>query len=250
MWAHGGTVYGPYGGASAWAAYNPNTGFYAHGSATWDNGYGTAYASFTNPTTGRSGSTTQNVNPYGRWGSSVVSGPNQTVQTASGRDAQGAAGGFSSSTGAEGAGVHGAGGRNAGVVKTAGGNVYAGADGNAYKHTDDGWSKWDNGGWQPVNPPSSNGQRTQSGQRAQGSGNGQIGQNMAQRNPSGGQGRLFGGQNGQLDQDRFARERGNSAEGGGRFAGWSGRGGFAGGGRLAERGGEGLGGARGGGRRR
>jgi hypothetical protein len=267
MWAHGGAVYGPYGGASAWAAYNPNTGFYAHGSATWDNGYGTAYAGFNNPTTGRSGSTTQNVSPYGRWGSSVVSGPNQTVQTASGRNAQGAAGGFSSSTGAEGAGVHGAGGRNAGVVKGAGGNVYAGADGNAYKHTDDGWSKWDNGGWQPVTPPSGNGRTqgnssaqdngraqgnssTQGNRSAQGNGSrsGQPGQPAAQRNPSAGQGKQFGGGNGQLEQDRFARERGNSAEGG-RFAGWSGRGGFAGGGRLAsERGGhagEGLAGARG-----
>jgi len=273
MWAHGGAVYGPYGGASAWAAYNPNTGFYAHGSATWDNGYGTAYAGFSNPTTGRSGSTTQNVSPYGRWGSSVVSGPNQTVQTASGRNAQGAAGGFSSSTGAEGAGVHGADGRNAGVVKGAGGNVYAGADGNAYKHTDDGWSKWNNGGWQPVTPPSNNGRAqgntsAQENARAQGNtsaqgktsaqenaraqGNagrgGQPSQTAAaQREPSSaGQGRQFGGGNGQLEQDRFARERGNSAEGGGRFAGWSGRGGFAGGGRLAsgERGGEGFAGRR------
>ena len=238
MWAHGGTVYGPYGGASAWAAYNPNTGFYAHGSSTWDNGYGTAYGSFTNPTTGRSGSTTQNVNPYGRWGSSVVSGPNQTVQTESGRNSQGAAGAFSSSTGAEGAGVHGAGGNNAGVVKGASGNVYAGADGNAYRHTDNGWSKWSNGGWQPVTPPSSSG-------RTQGNSNpssGRLGQAAAQRNPSASQSGQFAGRNSQLEQDRFARERGNSAQGG-RAAGWTGRGGFAGGGRFA-RAGEGSAGAR------
>lgn len=154
-YARGGAVYGPNGGADAWSYYNPTTGTYAHGSATWGPDGGTAHASFDNPTTGRSGSTTQNANAYGRWGSSTVSGPNQTVHTESGSNARGSAGAFSSSTGAEGAGVRGAGGNSAGVVKGAGGNVYAGADGNVYKHTDDGWSKWNDGSWSPVQPPTS-----------------------------------------------------------------------------------------------
>lgn len=153
-WARGGAVYGPYGGAGGWSAYNPATGRYSHGTASWGAYGGTANASFVNPSTGRSSSTTQNANAYGRWGSSEISGPNKSVDTASARSAAGGtARGFSSSTGAEGAAVHTAGGRDAGVAKTASGNVYAGADGNAYKKTSDGWSKWDNGSWNPVTPP-------------------------------------------------------------------------------------------------
>ncbi len=152
-YARGGAVYGPNGGAGAWSAYNPATGAYAHGSAAWGPNGGSAQGSFSNPTTGRSGSTTQNWNPYQSWGSSTISGPNKTVDTASGRNANGAAGGFSSSTGAAGAGVHGAGGNNAAIGRTANGDVYAGHDGNAYQHTSSGWSTWNNGAWQPVQPP-------------------------------------------------------------------------------------------------
>ena len=103
-WAHGGAVYGPNGGAGAWSAYNPSTGSYAHGSASWSNGSGSANASYYNARTGVSGSTNQNENPYGRWGSSSFSGPNQTVNTQSGANANGRAGSFNSSTGAKGAG--------------------------------------------------------------------------------------------------------------------------------------------------
>lgn len=176
-WAQGGSIYGPNGGAGAFSYYNPKTGTYAHGSASWGPDGGSGYANFSNSKTGRSGSTQQNWNEYERWGSSTISGPNQTVNTKSGANAQGKAGGFSSSTGAEGAGAKGAGGNKGGAVKTAGGDTYAGADGNVYKHTDSGWSKWDNGSWQPVTPPSGathpassqgrSGSGTQ-GQRAQG----------------------------------------------------------------------------------
>jgi hypothetical protein len=154
-WAHGAAVYGPYGGAGAWSAYNPSTGSYAHGSASWGNGSGTANASYYNARTGVSGATNQNVNPYGRWGSSTFSGPNQTVNTQSGANANGRAGGFNSSTGAKGAGYQNAvTGGSGGAVKTQGGDVYAGHDGNVYKHTDSGWEKYDKGnGWNSVQPP-------------------------------------------------------------------------------------------------
>ena len=151
-WARGGAVYGPYGGAGAWSAYNPATGTYAHGSAAWGPNGRTANASFYNPRYGVSGSTTQNANAYSRWGSSTVSGPNRTVNTASASNARGSAGAISSSTGAAAAGVHTRTGNNAAIGRTASGNVYAGADGNAYKHTDTGWSKWDNG-WQSMKSP-------------------------------------------------------------------------------------------------
>ena len=153
-YARGGSVYGPYGGAGAFSAYNPTTGSYAHGSAVWGPDGASANASWYNARTGVSGSTNQNSNAYGRWGSSTIAGPNQTVHTQSQSNARGSAGSFSSSTGAEGAGVHGAGGNTAGAVKTSGGDVYAGADGNVYKKTSDGWEKYDNGSWNAVQKPS------------------------------------------------------------------------------------------------
>ena len=152
-WAHGAAVYGPNGGAGAWSAYNPSTGSYAHGSSSWSNGSGTANASYYNARTGVSGATTQNVNPYGRWGSSTFSGANQTVNTQSRANANGREGSFNSSTGAKGAGYqNGITGGSGGVVKTQNGDVYAGHDGNVYQHTDSGWSKYVNGSWNPVQP--------------------------------------------------------------------------------------------------
>src|SRR5262245_33305886 len=161
-WATGGAIYGPNGGAGAFSAYNPTTGSYAHGSAVWGPGGASGNASWYNARTGISGSTQQNSNEYGRWGSSTISGPNQTVHTQSQSDARGSAGSFSSSTGAKGAGVSGAGGNSAGVVKGAGGDVYAGADGNVYKKTDNGWEKYNNGGWAPVQQPTAGQRGTQS----------------------------------------------------------------------------------------
>ena len=159
-YAHGAAVYGPNGGAGAWSAYNPSTGSYAHGSASWSNGSGSGTASYYNARTGVSGTTNQNVNPYGRSGSSTFSGPNQTINTQSGANANGRAGGFNSSTGAKGAGYqNNVTGGSGGAVKTQNGDVYAGHDGNVYQHTDNGWSKYDNGSWNPVQPPA-NGTKT------------------------------------------------------------------------------------------
>lgn len=219
-WAHGAAVYGPNGGAGAWSAYNPSTGSYAQGSASWANGSGTAHGSYYNARTGVSGSTTQNANPYGRWGSSTFSGANQTVNTQSGANANGRAGSFSSSTGAKGAGYQNANtGGSGGAVKTQGGDVYAGHDGNVYKHTDDGWSKYSNGGWNPVTPPAN--------QPARPNGNGTTGtatptaHGAAGTTPST---RAAGGATGgaatdrgnyqQLEQDRLGRQAGGLSRGG------------------------------------
>ncbi len=192
-WAQGAAVYGPYGGAGAWSYYNPHTGTYAHGSAAWGGGSGTANASFYNPRYGVSGSTNQNVDPYGRWGSSTVSGPNKTVNTQSRSNAYGTAGSFNSSTGAQGAGYHNrATGNSGAVVQGANGDVYAGRDGNVYQHTDNGWSKWNNGGWTQMQPP------------ARGSGQGTFDPGSYQ----------------QLQRDQFGRQAGYGrfGGGGGRFA--------------------------------
>jgi hypothetical protein len=198
-WAQAGAIYGPYGGAGAGSYYNPRTGTYGRGSAVWGGGTGTANANFYNPRYGISGSTTQNANAYSRWGSSTFSGPNQTVNTASGRNAQGAAGAFSSSSGAAGAGYNNrVTGNRGGAVRTPSGDVYAGRDGNVYQHTDNGWSKWNNGNWNPVRSP----QQTYSGQqRFQGR-----------------QGTFSRSDYQQLEQDRLGRQSGEGRFGGfGRF---------------------------------
>ncbi len=258
-YAQGGAIYGPNGGAGAFSAYNPTTGSYAHGSAAYGPDGAAANASWYNANTGRTGSTQQNSNAYGRWGSTTVSGPNQTVHTQSQGNASGSAGSFSSSSGAKGAGVSGAGGNSAGAVKTAGGDVYAGADGNVYKKTDDGWQKYDNGSWNSVDKPANArsttstanaanatqrpaGTNAQSGAAAEQRAAGGSGQYGGER-PSGGasSGSRFEGSS-QLEQDRSARMAGGarqqqfeSMRGGG---GFEGRGAAAGGG-FAGRGGGG-----------
>jgi hypothetical protein len=49
VWARGGSVYGPNGGAGAWSAYNPSMGTYSHGSGVWGPYGGTGHAAFYNP---------------------------------------------------------------------------------------------------------------------------------------------------------------------------------------------------------
>jgi len=252
-YAQGGAIYGPNGGAGAFSAYNPSTGSYAHGSAAYGPDGAAGNASWYNANTGRTGSTQQNSNAYGRWGSTTVSGPNQTVHAQSQSNAQGSAGSFNSTSGAKGAGVSGAGGNSAGAVKTASGDVYAGADGNVYKKTDSGWQKYDNGSWNSVQPPANAknaaGQSTASSSQAAAARNGATvsGATASQARETGtgsaagasqrastgaaASGGRFEGM-GQLEQDRSARTMGaarqqqfSGARAGG-FAGHAGGGGF------------------------
>jgi hypothetical protein len=246
----GGAIYGPNGGAGAFSYYNPSNGSYAHGSAAWNSSGGAANANYYNARTGISGSTNQNWNAYSRWGSSTFSGPTQTVNTQSRSNAQGSAGSFQSSTGAEGAGYYNrATGSTGGAVKTQSGDVYAGHDGNAYQHTDDGWSKWENGGWQPVTPPtppsnqnnqnrlqsssSTNAQSNQLGtsqqqqRRSASGGTGQSNQRGASQQRRGASQTMDSNSYQQLEQDRQARFAGLQQGGAGsRFSGGGGGGGF------------------------
>ncbi len=244
-WAQGGAIYGPNGGAGAFSAYNPTTGSYAHGSAVWGPDGASGNASWYNANTGRSGSTQQNSNAYGRWGSSTISGPNQTVHTQSQSDSRGSAGSFTSSSGAKGAGVSGAGGNSAAVVKGAGGDVYAGADGNVYKKTSDGWQKYDNGSWNSVQKPTaqngagnlsgatqrnSTAQSSSAASRASTQGNLSGATERGAQFRSGGESGGFEG-SGQLEQDRSARMGGSQRQAqfeSMRGGGFGGRGGFAG----------------------
>jgi hypothetical protein len=232
-YGRGGSIYGPNGGVSGVSYYNPSTGGYARGTASWNASGGSAQGSWYNPHTGVSGSTNQNWNAYSRWGSSTLTGPNQTVHTQSASNAQGSAGSFSSSTGAKGAGYRGVNGNTGGAVKTQNGDVYAGHDGNAYQHTADGWSKWNNGGWQPVNPPSSSAtaHSSSTGEQAQ----------AKQQTSTGETGRasrsaMDSSSYQQLEQDRQARSAGEQQRfgggAGGRFGGRGAGGGRFGGGRF------------------
>src|SRR4029078_13644101 len=84
------------GGAGAWSYYNPSTGTYARGGAVWGPNGGTAHANYYNPRYGVAGSTTQNATAYSRWGSSTISTPTRTVNTASASNTRGSAGAVSS----------------------------------------------------------------------------------------------------------------------------------------------------------
>jgi len=214
-WAQGGAIYGPNGGAGAWSAYNPSTGSYAHGSASWSGGSGTGNASYYNARTGVSGSTNQNVNPYGRWGSSTFAGPNQTVNTQSQANSNGRAGSFNSSSGAKGGGYQNAvSGGSGGAVKTQSGDVYAGHDGNVYQHTDSGWSKYSDGGWNPVQPPANRPNPPASNNNTLGASQGGTTGGTQGRAADGASGYTERGNYQQLEQDRLGRQAG-----GGRWSG-------------------------------
>ena len=145
-------VYGPYGGATGWAAYNPYTGTYARGGSVYGP-YGSAsFGRAYNPYTGVGAATRQYSTPYGHWGSSVVSNGNRTVQTGHVSNSQGTLVGARSSTGA--AAIAGSGERGSGgVARTAGGDLYAAKDGNVYRNTGDGWQKHENGNWNDFEKP-------------------------------------------------------------------------------------------------
>jgi len=161
-------VYGPYGGATGWAAYNPYTGTYARGGSVYGP-YGSAsFGRAYNPYTGVGAATRQYSTPYGHWGSSVVSNGNRTVQTGHVSNSQGTLVGARSSTGA--AAIAGSGGRGSGgVARTAGGDLYAAKDGNVYRNTGDGWQKHENGNWNDFEKPEVQANRSRAQSRPAGS---------------------------------------------------------------------------------
>lgn len=142
-------VYGPYGGATGWAAYNPYTGTYARGGSVYGP-YGSAsFGRAYNPYTGVGAATRQGSSPYGQWGSSVVSNGNRTVQTGHISNSQGTFAGARSSTGA--AAIGGSGDRGSGgIARSSSGDLYAARDGNIYRNTGDGWHSYDDGNWNSV----------------------------------------------------------------------------------------------------
>lgn len=228
----GGTYYGPYGGAGWGSSYNPATGTWARagyaygpGGAKWG---AQAYNPFTNTYAQHAGG----ANGYQSWGQTAVSQDGKWAQTGHVSGAAGSAGYAQTSSGKEAAGVHTAGGSTA--VKTSGGDVYAGRDGNVYKKSDGQWQKYQgNGNWGETSWNKST--STASQQRSTAA----SAESSSQK--SGMQNRWSQEESqARLNQDSWARDRGNSnasssfesrSGGFGDRGGGFGGGGFRGGGR-------------------
>lgn len=136
--------YGPYGGIAAGAAYNPATGTYARGAAAYGPYDSAAAMQAYNPRTGTYAAAETRSNPYAAWDQGVVYGPRQAIQVGSVSDARGTATRVQTSGGAEAASVQGDD-HDATVVRSPGGDWYAGGDNNIYRRTEAGWQRADEG---------------------------------------------------------------------------------------------------------
>jgi len=143
--------YGPYGGAGAWAAYNPETGGDARGAYRYGPAGTASVRQAYNPWTGNYGARVNVNTPYGSWGRSVVTNGDDWAKAG---HRPGPGGGVAGGVTSEGAGViagRGRYGEGAAVAKNKEGDVYVGHDGNIYRRdSDGGWSKRDDGQWNPV----------------------------------------------------------------------------------------------------
>ena len=144
-------LYGPYGGAGRWAAYNPATGTYARGAYRYGPQGGAYARAAYNPYTGRQAGRVTASGAYGSWGRSVVSGSEGWAQFGHRSGPGGTVGGFRTSEGAAGVVGEGRRGQTGGVAKDKHGDAYVGRDGNIYRRTDGGgWQKHTGDGWNDL----------------------------------------------------------------------------------------------------
>jgi len=162
-YAHGGyysaahRYYGPYGGAGAYAAYNPRTGTYSRGAYAYGPAGSASARQAYNPYTGTRASSRQVDTVYGSAGRGVAYNPNTGTAARGGyrTDAYGSAGGIQTNRGSSAFGWDTSQGQGA-FAKDRQGNVYAGKDGNVYKKGSDGsWSANTGSGWNSVDRPRS-----------------------------------------------------------------------------------------------
>jgi hypothetical protein len=137
----GGAVYGPYGGAGRYAAYNPGTGTYSRGAAVYGPNGAAGYRTAYNPSTGNAGYRAGGGNAYSSWGRAGVTNGEDWVRGGYKSGPGGSVGAIQGSDGA--AAVHRENryGNGTTVARNQEGDVYAGKDGNVYKKTDDGWAQ-------------------------------------------------------------------------------------------------------------
>ena len=123
------------------AAYNPRTGTYARGAAAYGPYQARGFAEAYNPRTDTYARTRQGSSAYSRWGSTGVSRGDDWVRTGHYRDSSGGIAGYQTSRG------------GSGFVAREGNNLYAGRDGNIYRNDGGSWQKYDNGNWDKVERP-------------------------------------------------------------------------------------------------
>ena len=145
----GGRYYGPYGGISGRAGYNPRTGRYYRGGVA-RGPYGSAFArSSYNPHTNRRTARASARTPYGSWGKSVTAkGSNwakaghrsragKTIAGAKGSGGRAVLGGYNRRTG-----------EGFKVAKGKNNNLFVGKDGSVYRRNGkNDWSKRGKDGW-------------------------------------------------------------------------------------------------------
>ncbi len=209
-------AYGPYGGAGAYAAYNPRTGTYSRGAYAYGPAGSAATRSAYNPYTGTRAHAGRVDTAYGSAGRAAAHNP-RTGNAARGgyrSNDYGTVGGVQTNRGS-GAVAWDTQNSQGAVAKGRNGNVYAGKDGNVYKRDSSGdWSSHSGNSWER-----SNNQQTRSSMNSQAqarSRGNQMTQSSSRQSssysrPSGSGGRSGGGGGG--------RSGGGRSGGGGRGGG-------------------------------
>jgi len=147
--------YGPYGGAGAAAAYNPNTGTYSRGAYAYGPAGSASARQAYNPYTGARAAGAQVNTAYGSAGRAAAYNPTTGTAARGGYRTSdyGSAAAVQTNKGAGAAAWNTQSGQGA-VAKTKSGNVYAGKDGNVYKKDSSGnWSSNTGSGWDTANKP-------------------------------------------------------------------------------------------------
>jgi hypothetical protein len=174
LYARGSATYGPYGGYGGGSAYNPRTGTYAQGGAVWAAGGGAAAGRTYNPSTGTYSAGYSAANPYGSWGQGVVSNGSNWARGGYQSGSRGTVAAGQTSQGGAGVALEGAGGNSGYVARSGGGDIYAGANGNVYKRDDGQWYQNQNGSWSAMDKSELSTQRQQATARERGSWNAQA----------------------------------------------------------------------------
>jgi len=133
--------YGPYGGIAGSAAYDPATGAYSRRVAAAGPVQSGAAVEAYNPRTSTYAAGYERSNPYSSWEQGVVYGPDASAHASKYSNDRGSVARVQTSSGGEAIAATN-GNREAEVVRSPGGEWYAGGDGNAYRRTDAGWQRY------------------------------------------------------------------------------------------------------------
>lgn len=176
--------YGPYGGAGAGAAYNPNTGVYSRGAYAYGPAGSASVRQAYNPYTGTRAQGARVDTAYGSAGRAAAYNPYTGTAARGGYRSNdyGTVAGIQTNKGTGAVAWDTQNGQGA-VAKGKNGNVYAGKDGNVYKKDSSGnWSSNTGDGWAPVDKPQpKNASQPQTQQRSNA---GQTSQAKAQQRSS------------------------------------------------------------------